>query len=100
MRRNGTNQPYPNAMLLSASSFLALWFLVSAVEDEPILAVARRDFQLLEGNHDVFLGNAKEPADVNDRRLNLPDWRGAKYPMQAIYLTDTPPGPAAVGDAV
>jgi hypothetical protein len=27
-------------------------------------------------------------------RLNLPDWRGGKYPMQAIHMTDTPPGPA------
>jgi hypothetical protein len=35
--------------------------------DEPILALARRDFQLLERNHDVFLGDAKEPADADDR---------------------------------
>src|ERR1700730_16695651 len=27
-------------------------------------------------------------------RLNLPDWRGGEYPMQAIHKTDTPPGPA------
>ena len=27
-------------------------------------------------------------------RLNLPDWRGGEYAMQAIYMTDTPPGPA------
>ena len=29
-------------------------------------------------------------------RLNLPDWRGGEYAMQAIYLTDTPPGPAGL----
>jgi DNA-binding transcriptional LysR family regulator len=28
-------------------------------------------------------------------RLNLPDWRGGEYTMQAIHKTDTPPGPAA-----
>jgi DNA-binding transcriptional LysR family regulator len=27
-------------------------------------------------------------------RLNLPAWRGGEYAMQAIYMTDTPPGPA------
>jgi DNA-binding transcriptional LysR family regulator len=27
-------------------------------------------------------------------RLNLPDWRGGDYAMQAIHMTDTPPGPA------
>jgi DNA-binding transcriptional LysR family regulator len=27
-------------------------------------------------------------------RLNLPDWRGGEYTMQAIHKTDTPPGPA------
>jgi len=27
-------------------------------------------------------------------RLNLPDWRGGDYAMQAVYKTDTPPGPA------
>jgi DNA-binding transcriptional LysR family regulator len=27
-------------------------------------------------------------------RLNLPDWRGGEYAMQAIHMTDTPPGPA------
>jgi hypothetical protein len=27
-------------------------------------------------------------------RLNLPDWRGGEYTLQAIYKTDTPPGPA------
>jgi hypothetical protein len=27
-------------------------------------------------------------------RLNLPDWRGGEYPMQAVHMTDTPPGPA------
>jgi hypothetical protein len=26
--------------------------------------------------------------------LNLPDWRGGEYAMQAIHMTDTPPGPA------
>jgi DNA-binding transcriptional LysR family regulator len=27
-------------------------------------------------------------------RLKLPDWRGGEYPLQAIHMTDTPPGPA------
>jgi DNA-binding transcriptional LysR family regulator len=27
-------------------------------------------------------------------RLNLPDWRGGEYTMQAIHKIDTPPGPA------
>jgi len=27
-------------------------------------------------------------------RLNLPDWRGGEYAMQAIHMTATPPGPA------
>jgi DNA-binding transcriptional LysR family regulator len=27
-------------------------------------------------------------------QLNLPDWRGGEYAMQAIHKTDTPPGPA------
>jgi DNA-binding transcriptional LysR family regulator len=27
-------------------------------------------------------------------RLNLPDWGGGEYAMQAIHMTDTPPGPA------
>ena len=27
-------------------------------------------------------------------RLNLPDWRGGEYTMQALHKTDTPPGPA------
>jgi DNA-binding transcriptional LysR family regulator len=36
-------------------------------------------------------------ADIESRRLvrlNLPDWRGGEYAMQAIHMTDTPPGPA------
>jgi hypothetical protein len=27
-------------------------------------------------------------------RLNFPDWRGGEYAMQAIHMTNTPPGPA------
>jgi DNA-binding transcriptional LysR family regulator len=27
-------------------------------------------------------------------RLNLSDWRGGEYTLQAIHMTDTPPGPA------
>jgi DNA-binding transcriptional LysR family regulator len=27
-------------------------------------------------------------------RLNLPDWRGGEYALQAVHMTDTPPGPA------
>jgi DNA-binding transcriptional LysR family regulator len=29
------------------------------------------------------------------KRLELPDWNGGRYDMQAIHRTDTPPGPAA-----
>lgn len=29
------------------------------------------------------------------KRLDLPDWTGGSYAMQAIHRTDTPPGPAA-----
>jgi DNA-binding transcriptional LysR family regulator len=27
-------------------------------------------------------------------KLNLPNWRGGEYPMQAVHKVDTPPGPA------
>ena len=30
----------------------------------------------------------------NFLRLNLPDWRGGEYTLQAIHMTDSPPGPA------
>ena len=45
-------------------------------------------------------GGMPEPivrADIESGRLvrlNLPDWRGGEYTMQAVHKTDTPPGPA------
>jgi DNA-binding transcriptional LysR family regulator len=45
-------------------------------------------------------GGMPEPivrADIESGRLvrlNLPDWRGGEYNMQAIHKIDTPPGPA------
>jgi len=46
-------------------------------------------------------GNMPEPMVRDDlavgrlKRLELADWPGGFYPMQAIYRTDTPPKPAA-----
>jgi DNA-binding transcriptional LysR family regulator len=46
-------------------------------------------------------GNMPEPMvrdDINTGRLvrlDLPDCKGGPYRLQAIYRTDTPPGPAA-----
>jgi len=46
-------------------------------------------------------GNMPEPMVRDDlasgrlKRLELPDWNGGPYAMQAIHRTDTPPGPAA-----
>jgi DNA-binding transcriptional LysR family regulator len=46
-------------------------------------------------------GNMPEPMVRDDlaegrlKRLDLPDWNGGFYAMQAIHRTDTPPGPAA-----
>jgi DNA-binding transcriptional LysR family regulator len=55
--------------------------------------------------HKLFLaglgwGGMPEPivrSDIESGRLvqlNLPDWRGGEYAMQAIHKIDTPPGPA------
>jgi DNA-binding transcriptional LysR family regulator len=46
-------------------------------------------------------GNMPEPMIRDDlkagrlKRLDLPEWCGGFYALQAIYRTDTPPGPAA-----
>ncbi|MDF2119504.1 LysR family transcriptional regulator [Roseiarcaceae bacterium H3SJ34-1] len=46
-------------------------------------------------------GNMPEPMVRDDlaagrlQRLELPEWSGSVYAMQAIHRTDTPPGPAA-----
>src|ERR1700730_12776540 len=45
-------------------------FVLGAIEGEPMLAVALRDLQLVEGNHDVLLANANEAADADDRGRN------------------------------
>ena len=59
--------------------------------------LAARHKLLLAG---IGWGGMPEPivrADIKTGRLvrlNLPDWRGGEYTMQAIHKTDTPPGPA------
>lgn len=58
---------------------------------------AARHKLLLAG---IGWGGMPEPivrADIESGRLvqlNLPDWRGGEYAMQAIHKTDSPPGPA------
>jgi len=58
---------------------------------------AARHKLLLAG---IGWGGMPEPivrADIEVGRLahlNLPDWRGGEYTMQAIHMIDTPPGPA------
>ena len=48
----------------------------------------------------VGWGGMPEPrvrADLEAGRLvhlDLPDWRGGEYPLEAVYKEDTPPGPA------
>jgi DNA-binding transcriptional LysR family regulator len=59
--------------------------------------LAARHKLLLGG---IGWGGMPEPtvrADIDSGRivrLNLRDWRGGEYTMQAIQMTDTPPGPA------
>ena len=49
----------------------------------------------------VGWGNMPEPMvrdDLANGRLvtlNIPEWKGARYPLQAVYRTAVPPGPAA-----
>jgi DNA-binding transcriptional LysR family regulator len=58
---------------------------------------AARHKLLLAG---IGWGGIPEPvvrADIKTGRLlrlNLPDWRGGEYAMQAVHRIDTPPGPA------
>jgi DNA-binding transcriptional LysR family regulator len=59
--------------------------------------IAAKHKLLLAG---IGWGGMPEPmvrADIKSGklvRLNLRDWRGGEYVMQAVHRTDTPPGPA------
>lgn len=43
-----------------------LQLVFGAIEDKPILSIARRYLEILEGDRNVLLSNAKEPADADD----------------------------------
>ena len=71
--------------------------MISALNTWRIGDQAARHKLLLAG---IGWGGMPEPivrADIERGRLvrlNLPDWRGGEYTMQAIHKIDTPPGPA------
>jgi DNA-binding transcriptional LysR family regulator len=80
----------------------------SLTEGHDFGVVAVRTWRLadLGAKHALLLagvgwGNMPEPMVRDDlaagrlKRLELPEWAGSPYPFQAIYRTDTPPGPAA-----
>jgi hypothetical protein len=52
--------------------------------------VALRDLQLLERNHDIFLGNAEEPAHANDRGRDVAVAIDHKIGDIADLVFDTP----------
>jgi DNA-binding transcriptional LysR family regulator len=104
---------HPLAKASEAGPLQAGDFLQLVLSEQP--AAESRDFGVISLNtwrigdlsarHKLLLAGLgwsgmPEPnvrADIESGRLvrlNLPDWRGAKYPMNAIYLTGTPPGPA------
>jgi len=75
-------------------------------QDFGVLSVRSWRLADLGAKHALLLagigwGNMPEPMVRDDlaagrlRRLDLPEWSGGFYAMQAIYRTDTPPGPAA-----
>jgi DNA-binding transcriptional LysR family regulator len=80
----------------------------SFIEEQDRGVVATDSWRLadLGAKHALLLagvgwGNMPEPMVRSDLaagrlvRLNLADWRGGFYTLQAIHRTDTPPGPAA-----
>jgi DNA-binding transcriptional LysR family regulator len=106
------NHPLANAS--EATPLQARDFVQLVLSEQPAVAasydfgvVSRNTWHIgdLSARHKLLLAGLgwsgmPEPivrADIEAGRLvrlNLPDWRGGEYTMQAIYLTDTPPGPA------
>jgi len=104
---------HPLARPSESASPQARDFVQLVLSEQP--AGASRDFGVVSLNtwrigdqaarHKLLLagigwGGMPEPivrADIERARLvrlNLPDWRGGEYSMQAIHKTDIPPGPA------
>jgi DNA-binding transcriptional LysR family regulator len=104
---------HPLAQASGAAPPQARDFVQLVLSEQP--AAESRDFGVVSLNtwrigdqaarHRLLLagigwGGMPEPivrADIESGRLvrlNLPDWRGGEYTMQAIHKTDTPPGPA------
>jgi DNA-binding transcriptional LysR family regulator len=104
---------HPLASASEAAPPQARDFVQLVLSEQP--AAESRDFGVVSLNtwrigdqaarHKLLLaglgwGGMPEPivrADIESGRLvrlNLPDWRGGEYTLQAIYKTDTPPGPA------
>jgi DNA-binding transcriptional LysR family regulator len=104
---------HPLARVSEAAPLQARDFVQLVLSEQP--AAESRDFGVVSLNtwrigdqaarHKLLLaglgwGGMPEPivrADIESGRLvrlNLPDWRGGEYTLQAIHKTDTPPGPA------
>jgi DNA-binding transcriptional LysR family regulator len=104
---------HPLAQASGAASPQARDFVQLVLSEQP--AAESRDFGVVSLNtwrigdqaarHKLLLaglgwGGMPEPivrADIESgrlMRLNLPDWRGGEYSLQAVHKTDTPPGPA------
>jgi DNA-binding transcriptional LysR family regulator len=104
---------HPLAKANEAAPLPARDFVQLVLSDQP--AAESRDYGVVSLNtwrigdlsvrHKLLLGGIgwsgmPEPivrADIESGRLvrlNLPDWRGGEYAMQAIHMTGTPPGPA------
>jgi DNA-binding transcriptional LysR family regulator len=104
---------HPLAKASEAAPPQARDFVQLVLSEQP--AAESRDFGVVSLNtwrigdqaarHKLLLaglgwGGMPEPivrADIKSGRLvrlNLPDWRGGEYTMQAIHKIDTPPGPA------
>jgi DNA-binding transcriptional LysR family regulator len=104
---------HPLARASATAPLQARDFVQIVLSEQP--AGASRDFGVVSLNtwrigdqaarHKLLLaglgwGGMPEPivrADIETGRLvrlNLPDWRGGEYTMQAVHKIDTPPGPA------
>lgn len=104
---------HPLAKANEAAPLQASDFVQLVLSEQP--AAESRDFGVVSLNtwrigdlaakHKLLLagmgwGGMPEPivrADIKIGklvRLDLPDWRGGEYTMQALHKTDTPPGPA------
>jgi DNA-binding transcriptional LysR family regulator len=105
---------HPLARASKAAPQQAADFVQLVLSEQP-RAAEGRDFGVVSLNtwrigdqaarHKLLLaglgwGGMPEPivrADIESgrlMRLNLPDWHGGEYTLQAIHKTDTPPGPA------